>query len=121
MYFFLFYTNANSYMCKLQSQINFKQTLKKNLKKIFCERTFLTSRFNISCHIATAPACSNDTLTNVLPNHNAMPQTQHIPPPPSASQYTDTRLAFYLGYLNLIAALIRSQLRKLYDVVTFII
>ena len=29
-------------------------------------------------HIATVPACSIDTLTNVLPPRNAMPQTQDM-------------------------------------------
>ena len=36
----------------------------------------LTSLWNIWGHITTVPACSSDTLTNVLPHRNAMPQTQ---------------------------------------------
>ena len=36
----------------------------------------LTSLLNIWGHIATVPACSSGTLTNVLPHRNAMPQTQ---------------------------------------------
>ena len=36
----------------------------------------LRSLLNIWGHIATVPACSSDTLTNVLPHRNAMPQTQ---------------------------------------------
>ena len=37
----------------------------------------LTSFLNIWGHIATVPACSSGTLTNVLPHRNAMQQTQN--------------------------------------------
>ena len=61
----------------------------------------LTSLLNIWGHIATVPTCSNGTLTNVLPNRNAIPQTQDMIPRPvtvyrhrtwhlTPSQYTDT-------------------------------
>ena len=33
-------------------------------------------------HITTVPACSSGTLTNVLPQRNAMPQTQDMTPHP---------------------------------------
>ena len=36
----------------------------------------LTSLLNIWGHIMTVPVCDSDTLTNVLPQRNAMPQTQ---------------------------------------------
>ena len=42
----------------------------------------LTSLLNISGHIATVPACSSGTLTNVLPHRNAMPQIQAMTPHP---------------------------------------
>ena len=42
----------------------------------------LTSLWNIWGHITTVPACSNGTLTNVLPHRNAMPQTQDTTPHP---------------------------------------
>ena len=42
----------------------------------------LTSLWNIWGHITTVPACSNGTLTNVLPHRNAMPQTQDTTPQP---------------------------------------
>ena len=48
----------------------------------------LTSLLNMRGHIATVPACSIGTLTDVLPYMNAMPQTQGTHPTPS--QYTDT-------------------------------
>ena len=38
----------------------------------------LTSLLNIGGHITTVSACSSDTLTNVLPHRNAMPQTQDM-------------------------------------------
>ena len=40
------------------------------------------SLLNIWGHIATVPACSSDTLTNVLPHRNAMPQTHDTTPLP---------------------------------------
>ena len=40
----------------------------------------LTSLFNIWGHVATVPACSSGTLTNVLPHRNAMLQTQDMTP-----------------------------------------
>ena len=48
----------------------------------------LMSLWNIWGHIMTVPACSSDTLTNVLPQRNAMRQTTTWHPTPS--QYTDT-------------------------------
>ena len=42
----------------------------------------LTPLLNIWGHNATVPACSNGTLTNVLPHRNAMPQTQDTAPQP---------------------------------------
>ena len=42
----------------------------------------LTSLLNIWSHIATVPACSSDTLTNVLPHRNTMLQTQDMIPHP---------------------------------------
>ena len=36
----------------------------------------ITSLLNICGHIASVPACSSDTLTNVLPHRNVIPQTQ---------------------------------------------
>ena len=38
----------------------------------------LTSLWNIWGHITTVPACSSNTLTNVLPHRNAVPQTQDM-------------------------------------------
>ena len=40
----------------------------------------LRSLLNIWGYITTAPACSSDTLTNVLRHRNAMPQTQDMTP-----------------------------------------
>ena len=40
------------------------------------------SLLNIWGHIATVPACSSGTLTNVLRNRNAMLQTQDMTPQP---------------------------------------
>ena len=37
---------------------------------------------NIWVHIATVPACSSGTLTNVLPHWNAIPQAQDTTPHP---------------------------------------
>ena len=42
----------------------------------------LTSFLIIWGHIATMPTCSSDSLTNVLPHRNAMPQTQDMTPHP---------------------------------------
>ena len=42
----------------------------------------LTSLLTIWGHIVTVPACSSDTLTNMLPHRNAMPQTQDMTPYP---------------------------------------
>ena len=42
----------------------------------------LTSLLYIWGHIATVPACSSGSLTNVLPHRNAMPQTQDTTPHP---------------------------------------
>ena len=42
----------------------------------------LTSLLNIWGHIATVPACSSGTLTNVLPHRNAMAQTEDMTPQP---------------------------------------
>ena len=36
-----------------------------------------------------SPGCSSDTLTNVLQDWNAMPQTQDMTPDPAYSHYTD--------------------------------
>ena len=52
-------------------------------------------RFNIWGHIATVPACSSGTLTNVLPHRNAMLQTQDMTPTPS--QNTDGRPIHWCG------------------------
>ena len=38
----------------------------------------LTSLLNIWGHITTVPACSSDTLANVLPHRNVMPHTQDM-------------------------------------------
>ena len=42
----------------------------------------LTSLWNIWGHITTVSACSSNTLTNVLPHRNVMPQTQYMTPHP---------------------------------------
>ena len=42
----------------------------------------LTLLLNTWGHITRVPACSSDTLTNVLPHRNAMPQTQDMTPHP---------------------------------------
>ena len=42
----------------------------------------LTSLLNIRGHITTVPACSSDTLTNVLPHRDVIPQTQDTTPHP---------------------------------------
>ena len=47
-----------------------------HIKSAFC--LGLMSLLNIWGHIATVPACSSVTLTNVLPHRNAMPQTQDM-------------------------------------------
>ena len=42
----------------------------------------LTSLLNIWGHIAIVPVCSSDTLANMLPHRNDMPQTQDTTPLP---------------------------------------
>ena len=46
------------------------------------------SLLNVWGHIATLPACSSGTLTNVLPYRNVMPQTQDMTPHPVTSIQT---------------------------------
>ena len=59
-----------------------KATLNRfNHTKICCG-LLKTSLLNIWGLIATVPACSSGTLTNVLPHRNVMPQTQDMTPHP---------------------------------------
>ena len=44
-------------------------------------------RTQLACNIATVPVCSTDTLANVLPHKNAMPQ-RHMTWHPSQYSYT---------------------------------
>ena len=51
--------------------------------------------FNVWGHIATMPACSSGTLTNVLPLRNAMPQTQNMTPHPVTDKGPACRCAIH--------------------------
>ena len=55
----------------------------------------LTALLNIWGHITTVPACSSDTLTNVLPHRNVIPQTQYMTPHPVTVYRHGTDLSIF--------------------------
>ena len=61
----------------------------------------LRSLLNIWGYIATVPACSSGTLTNVLLHRNAMPQTQDMTPHPVTVYRHRTDLTYYPSMWNI--------------------